>query len=74
MTVRAPPEGIVLTPEMRLREDIGVGSYDLLNMVFILEERFDVNILSALPESLATLGDAHALVASLVAGRTPGPS
>lgn len=66
--VRPLPDGVQPTPQTRLREDLGLESYDLLGMVFLLEERFDVNILAAMPPDLATVGEAHAVVASLIAG------
>lgn len=52
---KAPDE---ITPETRLREDLGADSLDLLELVYEFEETFDVPIPDDGTVEIRTIGDA----------------
>jgi len=66
------PEAATLARETHMRQELGIRSVDLLGIAFELEERYDINIAQAAPEMMQTLGEAHDLVARLIAERAEG--
>jgi acyl carrier protein len=50
--------------DQRLFEDLGADSFDLMNIVVILEQSYDVSISETEAGSVSTVGDVVALVAS----------
>lgn len=67
----SPESGLVVTPETSL-DDLGIESLDQIELIFELEEQFDVALPynANLPEGesgeLATVGDLIALVAEQI--------
>lgn len=56
-----------LTPEARLREDLGPDSLTLVETAMALEEAFHINIPDERWEQVQTIGDLYATVAELMA-------
>ena len=50
-------EEIVITPEMELLKDIGLDSLDAVELVFQLENEYDVEIDDEVLEKVRTVGD-----------------
>lgn len=65
---RAPPHGAAITPETLL-DDLGIDSLDQMELIFDLEEQFDISLPYNANEpsgesvKLATVGDLLGLVA-----------
>ena len=59
-------EPAIMTPEARLKEDLGLDSLDLVDMVIVLEEAcgFKIKDKAALAK-IATLGDVEDFIAGL---------
>lgn len=65
-------EGAQLTDDMRLHEDLGADSLDVVEIVMSCEERFGVEIPNRAATALNTVGDAVRCVESqLAAHATP---
>jgi acyl carrier protein len=58
-----------ITPEARLKEDLGADSLDLVEIVMKLEEEFGVTIPDELAEGVQTVEDAQETVAKLLGRR-----
>lgn len=72
-SVRTVPDGLEITPSVRLSDDLGFDSIGLLNLVFLLEDRFDRNFVAALRgEAFVTLGDAHDWLAERLGEQASG--
>ncbi len=55
-----------ITPEARLKEDLGIDSLGFVDFIVVVEERFSVSFPSTVnPADLLTLGDAVALIETL---------
>ena len=54
-----------ITEEASFKEDLGVDSLDLFEMVMTLEEEFDVEIPSEDLEEIKTIGDVEAYIQKL---------
>lgn len=50
-------EGIVITRDSVLLADLGMNSFDLINMVCVLEDEFDVEIPDLVIGNFKTIGD-----------------
>jgi len=46
-----------LTEATRIKDDLGVSSLDMISMLFVLEDKYDINLVKVAPERLVTLGD-----------------
>ncbi|HEY2183946.1 MAG TPA: phosphopantetheine-binding protein [Xanthobacteraceae bacterium] len=69
---RAPPDKRNLSMTDRL-EDLGIDSFSAVEMIYDLEEKFDVefpyNSNDSWPEELQTVGDLVAAIEKLIGGR-----
>ena len=53
-------------PQAHIRDDLGLDSLDLVDMVIVLEGAFDFKLQNKEPlAAMQTLGDIHAFIASL---------
>jgi acyl carrier protein len=60
-----------LRPEATLA-DLGIDSLDLVDLIFKIEDRFDLKITDDVPRSLATLGDVAAYIDELLENQSTG--
>lgn len=58
-------ESIVITRDSVLLADLGMNSFDLINMVCVLEDEFDVEIPDRIIRSFKTVGDVMDYVANV---------
>ncbi|HMK00584.1 MAG TPA: acyl carrier protein [Reyranella sp.] len=61
-----------LMDDVRLAEDLGADSLDMVEIVMSCEERFDIDIPNRVATSLATVGDAVRFVEAELAGAAGG--
>jgi acyl carrier protein len=61
-----------LMDDVRLAEDLGADSLDMVEIVMSCEERFDIDIPNRVATSLATVGDAVRFVEAELAGTAGG--
>ena len=61
-----------LMDDVRLAEDLGADSLDMVEIVMSCEERFDIDIPNRVATSLATVGDAVRFVEAELAGAADG--
>ena len=55
-----------LTPEARIRDDLGLDSLDIVDMVIVLEKAFAFKLQNKEPlTTIQTLGDLYAFIAAL---------
>ena len=67
--MRLKPEKV--TPESRLREDLGAGSLNLIEIAFALEERVDVELPAEAEETVKTVGDVVKMVVDAASKKNP---
>lgn len=58
-------ENIIITRDSVLLSDLGMNSFDLINMVCVLEEEFDVEIPDRVIGNFKTIGDVMDYVANV---------
>lgn len=58
-------ESIVITRDSILLADLGMNSFDLINMVCVLEDEFDVEIPDRIIGNFKTVGDVMDYVANV---------
>jgi acyl carrier protein len=65
-----------ITPEQALREDLGLNSLDAIELMFKVEEEFDLEIPDADLQRLRTVGDLVAYLEERLGGApgTPAPA
>ena len=61
-----------LTDNVRLAEDLGADSLDVVEIVMSCEEKFDIDIPNRVATRLATVGDAVRFVEAELAGTAGG--
>ena len=59
-----------LTDDKKLREDLGLDSLAMIEMVWEIEEKFQISIDEASLKALLTVGDVVHLVSSLVENKS----
>lgn len=60
-----------VVPEAYLLEDLGADSMDLLDLVLVFEEAFDIALPDEIIASMRTVGEIEEYVAGCGAGKTP---
>lgn len=63
-----PPEAGALTPQTSLREDLGLGSLQAIEMVMNLEDELEITIEDEELAALKTLGDVMGLATEKLRG------
>lgn len=58
-------ENIIITRDSVLLSDLGLNSFDLINMVCVLEDEFDVEIPDRVIGNFKTIGDVMDYVANV---------
>ena len=61
-----------ITPEQALREDLGLNSLDAIELMFKVEEEFDIEIPDADVQGLRTVGDLVSYLEGRLGGAPPG--
>ena len=56
-----------ITAETRLVEDLGAGSFDLVDLITMLEEQYDLKVEAVDFASMKTVGDVYEYVQALIA-------
>lgn len=69
-TQRLPREAISLSSTF---EELGADSYDRLNIVFALEEEFDVSVPDVKVKEIRTLSEAVTGIEALLGSKPSGP-
>ena len=62
-----------LRDDVRLAEDLGADSLDMVEIVMSCEERFDIEIPNRVAASLTTMGDAVRFIEARLAGPAGQP-
>jgi acyl carrier protein len=55
-----------VTPEARLKEDLGADSLDIVEIVMLVEERFNITVADDVAEAVSTAGDLCEALAELL--------
>jgi len=63
--IRRSPDGLVLTEETSLVNDLKIDSADILELVLSVEERFSIEVGDKQMDRIATVGDLVSMVAEL---------
>lgn len=62
-----------LTPDARLREDLGADSLEDVEIIMALEEHFHISIPDEITERIVTVGDIFETLVELLEGRGNRP-